>query len=295
MRDKLLSSLDAALPGWRESRMLTVPAAVEDALLVHTLYECGWAGRESDVRRARDAFQVWRTRPDAESVLDLGDRSVAVVGAGSCRRTDDRNHGSPVYSVTGDCLAAPSPVSARFVGEALGYVEDSGLGAYLDHGLGVVVLVTHREFDGMLESYSLSSFPGTMWVDHSDDALRLGEVLLHESGHTWLNLCLAALDERLPAEPLWHSPWKDTPRPAFGILHAALSFSLLIQYFRHYSGEHAPDERMRRYCAFRARVEAGRMGDTVESVQAAAGLLRSPELRDTIMGEVWRAVGSHAH
>lgn len=80
-------------------------------------------------------------------------------------------------------------------------------------------------------SYTFDFLPGTVVLNWTDEPLRLGETLVHEATHSWLNESLES--EGVAFEDggdLFHSPWKNEDRPVFGIVHAALAFANVIQY-----------------------------------------------------------------
>lgn len=278
----------AAAPGLTDLARGPFTAAT-GAMLVHTLYDLSIAARTEDTLRADEALGVWTPEIESQGMVRCGDIAALFVDSELCRVTDDVNHGSLVLTLTPSAAQAPPPVPRAELESAISLVRDAGFADILRSSIGVVVLCAARGSE-MLESYSISSMPDTMWVDYSSEALQIGEVVLHEAGHNWLNHALTACGEILPEQPVWYSPWKQTERPAHGIIHAAWSFSLLIQYFATYRGSGAPNERMRRYCAFRAGAELQRLREGKQVVLEALELVQNHDLRAVLSEQLERTL-----
>ncbi|SDT69698.1 aKG-HExxH-type peptide beta-hydroxylase [Actinoplanes derwentensis] len=93
------------------------------------------------------------------------------------------------------------------------------------------------------------------------DALAAG--LLHETQHSVLNATHLLFDLVEPGGPAGYSPWRDDPRPAFGVLHGAYAYLAVTRFRRSEPGRAAAFE----FARWRSAV-AG----------AAAGLLAGGEL-----------------
>ncbi|HWS33693.1 MAG TPA: HEXXH motif-containing putative peptide modification protein [Actinoplanes sp.] len=93
------------------------------------------------------------------------------------------------------------------------------------------------------------------------DALAAG--LLHETQHSVLNATHLLFDLVVPGGPTGYSPWRDDPRPAFGVLHGAYAYLAVTRFRRAEPGRAAAFE----FARWRSAV-AG----------AAAGLLAGDEL-----------------
>lgn len=278
----------AAAPGIAELTQGPL-SSVTGAMLVHTLYDLSVAARAEDPLRADEAVGVWASGIESDALVRCGDIEALFVDSELCRVTDDVNHGSLILTLTPSAVQAPPPVPRTELESAISLVSDAGYADLLRSSIGVVILCSVRGSE-MLESYSISSMPDTMWVDYSRESLQIGEVLVHETGHNWLNHALTACGEVLPEQPVWHSPWKQTDRPAHGIIHAAWSFSLLIQYFAAYRGPQAPNERMRRYCAFRTGAELQRLREGHKVVLKAFDFVRNQDLRAVLTEQLERTL-----
>jgi HEXXH motif-containing protein len=81
-------------------------------------------------------------------------------------------------------------------------------------------------------SSSFSELPGIAFLSWSADPIVLAELLVHEYHHSKLNAILAYTDlfEIAPQEPGFYSPWKDSPRPLYGLLHGIYSFTGVARF-----------------------------------------------------------------
>ncbi|MGW2603599.1 aKG-HExxH-type peptide beta-hydroxylase [Streptomyces mirabilis] len=79
---------------------------------------------------------------------------------------------------------------------------------------------------------ALTRLPGTVFTDYTAHPEVLARDLIHDAAHNWLNDALAAYDVGLPADVTFFSPWRGTPLPVYGFLHACWAFSLTVLYAR---------------------------------------------------------------
>ena len=107
-----------------------------------------------------------------------------------------------------------------------------------------------------------------------------------------MNECFRALDIRLPLQPTWFSEWKRVARPAYGLLHAAFAFSLMVRYFDHFARISARDTTTHRYCATRLRREHRVLARMEADVREAAALVPDERLRSVILGQLELALDS---
>jgi HEXXH motif-containing protein len=136
---------------------------------------------------------------------------------------------TPIYLVGPG--ARPAVGDERAVVEAA-YADGDrmGFGALMRTHAVVVCLLTRREVGDVLNSWSITRLPGTIFTDHVGESSVLGRDLVHEASHSWLNDVLVAFDIKLSEEVTFYSPWKDTQRPAFGFIHACWAFPLTMLY-----------------------------------------------------------------
>ncbi len=243
------------------------------AALEHAYYAARRAAASGDA----SAFAAWTDWTPAWRT------PVHAVTVDACERVDDPNFDSPLYLCRPGTPAAES-WSERVRAEVQ-RLASHGWGDLLQT-LGLVVGHTPRRGADETQSYTVTALRGTVVVDRPAEPFRLGELLLHEASHVWLNDALEALDEPLATLPdRFHSPWKRTERPAYGIVHAAWAFSQMIQWFRLAPSLVLSDwERV--YAQERLRVEVPTMVDALPQITRAFALVRSPELRGLLLDEV---------
>lgn len=273
------------------SPRLRLEPKLELALLHHTLYSLVHAAETGDRTAAARALAVWEL--DAEEVrcrVDTEAGALLVAPGGACARHDDPRMLSPVYVLERETLVREPPADT-LLHEAIRNVAATGFAEYLETSLAVVVWLERRTLEDTLDSYSLTPFPLTVYSDHVDDPVCLGESILHESVHCWLNQCLRATGTELPEEPQWYSPFKDRPRPAFGILHAGATFALLTAYLRRAAALPTTGRVSRAYCTARLhdamqRLDAARTayGEAVQLV-SDEGLRRWLRMAFDIAGQ----------
>lgn len=252
------------------------------ALRHHAVYEINRACDARDELRLRDALTLTAAADDVAGATDEG-YALVVVDASECRKTADRRFDSTVCTATTRAIRAPAMVAATLLDNAIEAVREAGLLRYVVEGVGVLVLCERAlEFGTPAFSYSLGALPNTVFTDWSEDPVILGESMLHEGAHCWLNAALAAEREQLAREPLVYSPWKDTGRPPFGLIHAVLAFSLLATYFRAVAASGLATGPTLRYCELRASVERHRLSLAQESLDVALQQVDSAAITDLI-------------
>ncbi|MFD5766668.1 HEXXH motif-containing putative peptide modification protein [Streptomyces sp. NPDC127049] len=135
------------------------------------------------------------------------------------------------YLVGPDTSPAP-PEALALVRAALASATEHGFGTLLTQHAPIICLLNRRRLDETLHSWAITRLPGTVFTDYTAHPEVLARDLIHEAAHNWLNDALAAHDVRLPADVSFFSPWRGTPRPVYGFLHACWAFSLTVLYTR---------------------------------------------------------------
>lgn len=271
-------------PDWADRRRLRLPEKHEYALLHHTLYGVRRAAEDRDEAAATRALAVWDTAlPEAAAILDTDVGPVVVMSAERCDRHDDENFLSPVLIASPAALRTAPPQPCPWFADAVRHVVAAGLGDSLEQALTCVVMLERRARAGTTNCYSVTALPTTVFADWTADALRFGEMLLHEASHSWLNEGLRAFGEDLPTDRTWFSLWKGEQRPCFGIIHAAYAFGQLTRYFRHFVGnDPGGDDGLRQYCVVRYESETANLRRMRPAIEEALGLVRSAEIRSLV-------------
>lgn len=214
-----------------------------------------------------------------------------MLDAADCNATDDPRFRSKVYFATPRALAAKDSAVGALVDDAVALVARAGFLSYVAEGLGILILCRRvPSTGGAAFSYNLGALPHTVFTDWSDDPHVVGECLLHESVHAWLNAVLSAAGEQLPSAPLAYSPWKESKRPAFGLIHAGFAFSILTSYFRATMATERVSGGTQRYCQVRADIERRRLTAAHGGVEEALSFVRSQDIADLIRTEMARAM-----
>ncbi|ATW48259.1 aKG-HExxH-type peptide beta-hydroxylase [Streptomyces peucetius] len=173
---------------------------------------------------------------------------------------------------------------------ALASATEHGFGTLLTQHAPVICLLNRRRLDETLHSWALTRLPGTVFTDYTAHPEVLARDLIHEAAHNWLNDALAAHDVGLPADVTFFSPWRGTPRPVYGFLHACWAFSLTVLYAR-----------QARCCATGAvvsfldahlRQQEGQFTSALGSLDEALSYVSADALRDRVSRAVGKAVES---
>lgn len=260
--------------------------ALDHALLHHVLERCSTAARSGDAAEARAALELWAAReelprlphgtavPAAEMLAATAERAVTHHHAG----LDDPAHCVTAESVLGTAHADRGDFCASLTaGRDL--AQRAGFAALLTAACGAVVRTGAQTPGRLPRSYTLAFLPGTVFMEQPRSAETAGEILVHEASHSWLNECLAAEGAALPAQPRVHSPWRGTPRPPHGILHAVFAFSNVVLYLASLEQEPAGSDAGRRE---RLAAERRILTTHRHDIDTVLGLVPSPAVRDMV-------------
>ncbi|GAB2942295.1 MULTISPECIES: aKG-HExxH-type peptide beta-hydroxylase [Streptomyces] len=265
----LLASLRRLAPDTQLDEPDGAPDAFDNAVLHHAFQQARLAARTRDADRARRAVRLWQDRAAlrAEAVRTAVG-PVLVLRAADCDAVDDDRLGSRMY-LLGDSPEQDAAERAR-IARTLNEAVDAALavgGEVLRSSTAVVIWTEAVPLGATCRSYTFDFLPGTVVLNWTDEPLRLGETLVHEATHSWLNESFGAEDVSFADDgPLFHSPWKNEDRPVFGIVHAALAFANVIHYLSRI--QPAPDDDSRLAAVLRRRLEVER--ESLEAGHAAA-------------------------
>ncbi|MFZ3470261.1 aKG-HExxH-type peptide beta-hydroxylase [Streptomyces sp. 4.24] len=137
------------------------------------------------------------------------------------------------YYVLGPGNEPAQPHLRSLAADAYAIATRAGFGDLLAAHAVVLCLLRTKNLGETLDSWTISRLPGTVFMDHVDDPVVLARDLIHEAGHNWLNDALAATGCKISDTVHFHSPWKQTTRPAFGFLHACWAFPLTMLFTAH--------------------------------------------------------------
>ncbi|MFD8418543.1 aKG-HExxH-type peptide beta-hydroxylase [Streptomyces sp. NPDC059466] len=229
----LLASLRELVPGTDLGGPDGAADAFDNAVLHHAFQQARIAARTRDADRARRAVRLWENRAELRArAVPTAVGPVLVVRAADCAAVDDDRLGSQMYLL--DTLPEQSAGEREQIARTLNEAVDAALAVGSDvlrSSTAVVIRTGTVPLGATCRSYTFDFLPSTVVLNWTDEPLRLGETLVHEATHSWLNESFAA--EGVVFEdggPRFHSPWKNEDRPVFGIVHAALAFANVIHY-----------------------------------------------------------------
>jgi hypothetical protein len=274
-----IAALRSLSPGL-DPAALGLDARLAGGLVDHTLFACKQAAETRDGELARRALALW-SRSDAAPparLLAWCGRSWLTVDANLCLRRPeiDARFDAPCYIVSDEALSSSAPrgLSQAEFDQMGRLLEASGLSFLADRASAILVMLRYRTLDESLTGYTLYPFVGTNFTDWTVSPLRMGECLLHEAAHTWLNLLVRARRVQPRTSRLYPSPWRGVDRPAIGIVHGAWAFSIVYLYYdrlaRLGGAGLLPDKQVR-YCHDRRRYELLRLRQVAPFIEAAIG------------------------
>lgn len=256
------------------------------AILSHAAATASLATTVADSNYAEEAFRIASGMSEFPIACDRPEPLIAVQ-ANECRpwkRLD--NHLVP-YTLKVPSKSVGSGENRQLLCDASAKLDLSSEKTRLGSWPGVLVFLkdVDLETDGRFSSYTLRNVYGTVYMDRPVSAvapLVVAETFLHESAHSWLNDALHAVGERLPPDPQWFSPWTDCDRPAFGILHGAFAFSLVIRFLRDYASTSQCCAAERSYCERSLQREGARLARGHEAFRSSLRLIRSKDLSEVL-------------
>lgn len=278
---QLLDALATLADSWSPAPFWRDTPKLECAVAHHAIQIALQASRTQDLSLARTAQALLETPPrlvaTSAGPLIVADMAACLPGV--------EGQGFLI-----DPTAAVAALADDEVRAAVDAVVGTGLGEWLRHELAVVVLLGRVANESATRAFSVATLPGTVFLEWTPLAARAGELLLHECGHSWLNEALSLYGEELDGPARWYSPWKRCQRSAFGIVHAVVSFSLLVDYFARLE-EGAASDAVVEFAQHRRGAEAARLRLVRPAAVECIEQVREPRLRTVLRGMLDDAVG----
>jgi HEXXH motif-containing protein len=127
---------------------------------------------------------------------------------------------------------------------------------------------------GHTRSATPAGAAGTVALSLPSDPLTLAVTLVHELMHTKLNLLLDVVAMLRPTDGLYYSPWRQDPRPLWGLLHGTYAFLGVAEFWRTEAGTGRGPGRMAEFEFARAAHEVwvGHEGLSASGRLTAAGM-----------------------
>ncbi|WP_052497743.1 MULTISPECIES: HEXXH motif-containing putative peptide modification protein [unclassified Bacillus (in: firmicutes)] len=285
---KLINKLDNKL---LESTY-SLPQSLKYSLIYHTIYNLQLSLKQGHTEEVQNVLDLWKCNNFLKrSVKDKSnEKDFLVVDAATCVVDENSNLLSKAYIVNKEALCSTLPIKNSLIESALELISSSGNSHYLEAGLNILILINEKQLLDTTNSYSIKLLPGTVFTDWTNHDFRLAEAILHESVHNWLNECLDMYGEDLSSSKMWFSPWKNEDRPAFGIVHACMAFSVLSRYFAKLIDDSNISDLARNYAKVRLETEVKNLYDHKEDIYECISLIREDTLRDIVLLEFENAL-----
>ena len=120
---------------------------------------------------------------------------------------------------------------------AVGYIKQYLPTAYSQLRYAARIIALKSSVDGGPSNSSYSRMPGALLMCACECGYQLAEDIIHESYHNRLYAIEEAggffLDDRIHStnEARFYSPWRNDPRPLYGVFHAVYVFSRVQQFW----------------------------------------------------------------
>ncbi|AGS72315.1 aKG-HExxH-type peptide beta-hydroxylase [Streptomyces collinus] len=239
--------------------------------------------------RARDADRLaWYRRTTVRDLTHLSAGPHIVLSPCSADLLRSEISETAYYLIGPDTNPAP-PEALGLVRAAIASATEHGFGTLLTQHAPVICLLNRRRLDETLHSWALTRLPGTVFTDYTAHPEVLARDLIHEAAHNWLNDALAAYDVSLPADVTFFSPWRGTPRPVYGFLHACWAFSLTVMYVR--KARRSATGGVVPFLDAHLRQQAIQFAATAECLDQALAYVPANEIRERIGRAVGKVVG----
>jgi hypothetical protein len=146
---------------------------------------------------------------------------------------------------------------------------------------GIIANHQERATSAEITAYT-TKFEGVIYTDWSHDPIGYAESIVHEAAHSMLNYYIESLAITMPAGSYW-SPWRQTERPTFGVLHGAWAFSHVYHYYDRLGRETGNP-----IYQTRAETEKQLLADVKTSLSKILTGIHSPVL-DSLFAEIYPA------
>ncbi|MFF3015906.1 aKG-HExxH-type peptide beta-hydroxylase [Streptomyces sp. NPDC057939] len=252
--------------------------AADYSLAHHALEGAENAARSHE----RDTFDWYTANPHTGAATNststvLGPRVIVTPDLTDLPRSPISE--TPYYVLGPGTEPAPGPLRT-LAADAFATAEATGFGELLAAHAVVVVLLRTKQLGQTLDSWTITRLPGSVFLDHVADPAVLGRDLIHEAGHNWLNDALTATGSKIGDQGEFHSPWKQSMRPAFGFLHACWAFPLTMIYTAR-ALEHAEGD-VRRFLAAYLDQQRAQLAATAADHPRALELVSDEDLRERL-------------
>ncbi|MGH0635461.1 aKG-HExxH-type peptide beta-hydroxylase [Bacillus pacificus] len=265
---------------------------IYSSLLFQTIHILEELISEKKYDLADKYLNFWKDYKNGILAINYNDHlNALILDKNSTKKINNNKFLDDAYLFVPDLIAKENSSKQINFSEVKKYFDISKLSYYTENNLSILVILDKKEVTASTRSYTITSFPGTVFSDWTEDEFRLAEAILHESTHNWLNTALSCYNERIIySENFYYSPWKDEMRPAFGILHATAAFTILLQYFKNIYESPYSSERAKQYAKAKIGLERKRLTDAKDAINACLELIENNTLKSLLKLELDRAL-----
>jgi hypothetical protein len=139
-------------------------------------------------------------------------------------------------AVTGKIADLTHAEALKFVGElqaALNFIRvaDEGVAASIDERIRWYFPIKTPDKTAVHNSFTINTLPGAIFLSESYSYVNLGEALVHEFYHNELSWAMMIGAHIKPGdEARLYSPWREDPRPLYGLYHGIYVFAGLLEF-----------------------------------------------------------------
>ncbi|MXQ54284.1 aKG-HExxH-type peptide beta-hydroxylase [Shimazuella alba] len=210
------------------------PKTWEFPLLKYVFTLCLHSAKIKDIAAIQQALQFWEhVRLQRNGIFHYEDSSWLLLDKQYCKTRPPFNKESTkdIILLTKKALDQGfQGVTPMYLERSWQSIKDTQFLPLVEEAGSVIVHLEYQINDDDLTAYT-TQFQGITYTDWSDNPLSYAESIVHESAHSLLNYYIEALDLKIPSTTYW-SPWRQTNRPAYGVLHGVWAFSHVYQFYK---------------------------------------------------------------
>lgn len=210
------------------------PKSWEFPLLKYVFTICLHSAKIQDTDTIRQALQFWESiNSNNKGKYDYDHSSWLLLDKKYCQTRPPfyKENTKDIILLTKEALDNGfQEVPSTYLDRSWKWIKDTQFLPLVEQAGSIVVHLEKQADDDDLTAYT-TQFQGITFTDWSDNPLVYAESIVHESAHSLLNYYLGALDLKMPSTNYW-SPWRQTNRPAYGVLHGVWAFSHVYHFYQ---------------------------------------------------------------
>jgi hypothetical protein len=211
------------------------PKSWEFPLLKYVFTICLHSAKIQDTDAIRQALQFWeRINSNNKGKYDYDHSSWLLLDKQYCKTRPPfyTENTKDIILLTKEALDHGfQEVPSTYLDRSWKSIKDTQFLPLVEQTGSIIVHLEKQSNDDDLTAYT-TQFQGITFTDWSNNPLVYAESIVHESAHSLLNYYLEALNLQMPATAYW-SPWRQTNRPAYGVLHGVWAFSHVYEFYKH--------------------------------------------------------------